>query len=305
MNVAPTTVHERSRSQRVSSTAAAGAAMIVGTSASIQVAAAVAHDLFQQLGPTGISALRFTLGAAILFAGVRPRIGGRDRQTWLAIATYGISLAVLNVTFFEAIARLPLGIAVTFAFLAPLLMALAGSRRRRDAGFALLAATGVVLLGGISRPASGTGVAFAVASGAAWASVAYSGRSVGQRTSRLDGLALSIPIAALATLPLGIPCVGAIDARALGLGLVIAVGGLILPFALELEGLRRLEPRVVAIIYSLDPGIAALVGFVGLGQSLTGPELLGVAAVIVASVGAISSSAAAPGRSNLPDVQQP
>jgi inner membrane transporter RhtA len=265
--------------------------MIVGTSASIQVAAAVAHDLFQRLGPTGTSALRFTLGAGILLTAVRPRLEGRDRRTWVAIATYGTSLAALNVTFFEAIERLPMGIAVTFAFVAPLLMALAGSRRRRDLCFALLAGAGVVLLGGISRPGSGVGVAFALTSGAAWASVAYSGRSVGQRTSSLDGLALSIPIAALVTLPLGAAHLGAIDPRALGLGTVIAVGGLILPFALELEGLRRLEPRIVAVIYSLDPAVAAVVGFVGLGQSLTGPELLGMGAVIVASVGAISGSA--------------
>src|SRR5205085_4802861 len=80
----------------------AGAAMIVGTSASIQIAAALAHDLFATLGPAGTSALRFTLGAAMLFAVVRPRIGGRDGETWWAIARYGVSMAVLNLTFFEA-----------------------------------------------------------------------------------------------------------------------------------------------------------------------------------------------------------
>ena len=269
--------------------------MIVGTSASIQVAAALAHDLFGTLGPAGTSALRFLLGAGILFAAVRPCVRGRDGQTWRAIARYGISLAVLNLTFFEAIERIPLGIAVTFAFLAPLAMAVAGSRRRRDIGFALLAGAGVVLLGGVSRPGSSVGILFALASGAAWASVAYAGRTVGERTSRLDGLALALPIAAAVALPFGVARFGALDARGLGLGIVIAVGGLILPFALELEGLRRLEPRVVAVIYSLDPAIAAVVGLIGLGQTLTGTQALGMAAVILASLGAVWSSGRRPG----------
>ena len=270
---------------------AAGAAMILGTSASIQIAAAVAHDLFDTLTPTGVSALRFALGTAIILPAVRPAVRGRDRETWYAIAVYGISLGILNVTFFESIDRLPLGLAVTFAFIAPLGVALVGSRRRRDVAFALLAGAGVLVLGGIDRPDSAAGVAFAVTAGCAWVSVAFAGRSVGRRTRRVDGLALAIPIACLVTLPFGISHAGALDARALALGLVIAVGGMILPFALELEGLRRLEPRLVAVIYSADPAIAAVIGLVALSQSLTPPEILGMAAVIAASVGVTAGAA--------------
>jgi inner membrane transporter RhtA len=265
--------------------AVAGAAMILGTSASIQIAAAIAHDLFDTLTPAGVSALRFALGAAVILPAVRPAVRGRDRATWLAIAVYGLSLGILNVTFFESIDRLPLGLAVTFAFVAPLGVALAGSRRRRDVAFALLAGAGVLVLGGIDRPDSAAGVAFAVAAGCAWVSVAFAGRSVGRRTRRVDGLALAIPIACLVTLPLGIGHVGALDARSLALGLVIAVGGMILPFALELEGLRRLEPRLVAVIYSADPAIAGVIGLVALSESLTLPQVMGMAAVIAASAG--------------------
>jgi inner membrane transporter RhtA len=271
--------------------AVAGAAMILGTSASIQIAAAIAHDLFDTLTPAGVSALRFALGTAVILPLVRPAVRGRDRETWLAIAVYGISLGVLNVTFFESIDRLPLGLAVTFAFVAPLGVALAGSRHRRDVGFALLAGAGVLVLGGIDRPNSAVGVALAVAAGCAWVSVAFAGRSVGRRTRRVDGLALAVPIACLVTLPLGIGHAGALDARALGLGLVIAVGGMILPFALELEGLRRLEPRLVAVIYSADPAIAALIGLVALSESLSFPQVLGMAAVIAASAGVTAGAA--------------
>jgi inner membrane transporter RhtA len=224
------------RRERLEPAPLAGATMIVGTSASIQASAALAHDLFGTLGPAGTSALRFALGAVILLAAIRPGVVGRDGRTWGAIASYGVSMAALNLTFFEAIERLPLGVAVTFAFLAPLVMALAGSRRRRDIVFALLAGAGVVLLSGIGRPSSATGILCAVGCGIAWACVAYAGRSVGARTSRLDGLALALPVAAAVTLPFGIVRIGSLDAHALGLGVVIAVGGLILPFALELEG---------------------------------------------------------------------
>ena len=265
--------------------------MIVGTSLSIQLAAALAHDLFDRLGPVGASAVRFALGAVILLAIVRPAIRGRDAATWGAIAAYGASLAALNLSFFQAISLIPMGIAVTLAFIAPLVMALVGSRRRRDVFWALLAGAGVATLGGIDRPGSVSGILFAIAAGCAWVGVAYAGRSVGRRTRRVDGLALAIPIAALITVPLGIGHAGALEGRSLAIGLVIAVGGLIIPFALELEGLRRLEPRIVAVIYSIDPAIAAVIGFLALGEHLTALQLVALVAVMIASAGATAAAA--------------
>jgi inner membrane transporter RhtA len=183
-----------------------------------------------------------------------------------------------------------MGIVVTLSFIAPLVMALVGSRRRRDLVCALLAGIGVATLGGIDRPESVSGVLFALASGCAWVGVAYAGRSVGRRTRRVDGLALAIPIAALLTVPLGIGHADAVDARSLAIGLVIAVVGLIIPFALELEGLRRLEPRIVAVIYSIDPAIAAVVGFLALGEHLTALQVVALVAVIIASAGATAAA---------------
>lgn len=151
--------------------------MIAGTSLTIQLAAAIAHDLFDTVGPLGASALRFGLGAMILLAITRPALRGRDARTWWAIAAYGVALAALNLTFFQAISLIPLGIAVTLAFVAPLAMALVASRSRRDIVWALLAAIGVVTLGGIDRPESVAGILFAIAAGCAWVAVAYAGRS--------------------------------------------------------------------------------------------------------------------------------
>ena len=274
--------------------AVTGAVMIVGTSLSIQLAAAIAHDLFDRLSPVGVSALRFALAAVILLAIVRPAIRGRDAATWGAIAAYGASLAALNLTFFQAISLIPMGIAVTLSFIGPLAMALLGSRRRGDILWALLAGTGVATLGGIDRPRSVSGVLFAIAAGCAWVGVAYAGRSVGRRTRRVDGLALAVPIAALITVPLGIGHAGAVETRSLAIGLVIAVGGLIIPFTLELEGLRRLEPRSVAVIYSIDPAIAALIGFLTLGERLAPLQIVALVAVMIASAGATAAAGQTP-----------
>lgn len=265
-----------------------GAAMIVATSATIQLSGALAHGLFDQLGPAGVSALRFALGAMILLLAVRPAVRGRTRATWAGIAAYGISLALLNLTFFAAIQRIPMGIAVTFAFIAPLALAISRSPHRRDLAAALLAGAGVALLGGIDRPRSAAGLLLSVACGCAWVAVAYTGKHVGSRTRRVDGLSLALPFAALVTLPLGLPHAGDLDAHALELGLLIAIVGLIVPFSLELEGLRRLEPRVVAIIYSIDPAIAAGVALLFLGQSLAATQIAGIAAVMAASASVVA-----------------
>ncbi len=271
--------------------AVVGAAMIVGCSVVIQASAAVAHELFDRLGPTGVSALRFGLGALALLVIARPSARGRDAATWKAIAAYGISLATLNVLFFETIDRIPMGIAVTLIFIGPLMMALAASRRRRDVGFALLAAAGVLMLGGLDRPDSVVGVGLALLAGGAWVALAYSGRAVGSRTRRVDGLALALPIAALLTFPLGVGSFDKIDGRTFLIALGIGICGLVLPFALELEGLRRLEPRIVAVVYSVDPGVAAVIGFVALDERLTFPQIVALVAVMAASVGATATAA--------------
>jgi inner membrane transporter RhtA len=202
-----------------------------------------------------------TVPAVILVALIRPSIRGREAATWRAIAAYGCSFAALNLTFFEVISLIPMGIAVTLAFIAPLLMALVRSRRRRDVVWALLAAAGVVTLGGIDRPGSLAGVLFAVAAGCAWVSVAYAGRSIGLRTRGVDGLALALPIAALLTLPLGIGHASAVDLRALAIGLVIAVVGLIIPFALELgasaASSRALSPSSTASTRRSRPSLVS------------------------------------------------
>src|SRR5262249_35439427 len=155
--------------------------------------------------PVGTSGLRFALATAVIVPLVRPRVRAHGRRTWAAVAAYGVSLAALNLLFFSSIDRLPLGVAVTFAFVAPLVMGVVNSRRRRDLVFAGLAGAGVIILGGVDSPGSVLGVCLALAAGAVWVAVAYSAREVGRLTPRIEGLALAVPVACVVTLPLAAP----------------------------------------------------------------------------------------------------
>lgn len=271
--------HERQR-------AVAGAVMIVGTSLAIQIAGGFAHGMFPALGPRGVSSLRFFFGAVILLPVVRPAVRGRSRATWLLIAGYGASLAALNLSYFEAISRVPLGLAVTLGFVPPLVMAAVSSRRTLDLAWVLLAGGGVLALERIDPPRSASGVLLAVGSGVAWLGVAYTGRALGQTTRRADGLALALPVAAAITLPFGLTHISRADTHILGMGLMVAVGGLILPFALELEALRRLDPRTIAIVYSIDPLNGALAGLLLLGQQPAAGQIVAMIAIVSASAGA-------------------
>ena len=268
-----------------------GAGMVVCTSLAIQLSAALASTQFDLLGPAGVSSLRFAAGAVILLAAVRPAIRGRERATWLAICGYGASLAVLNLSFYGAIDHIPLGVAVSLSFAAPLTMAVISSHRPRDLGFAALAVVGIVILGGVDSPGSSIGALLAVVAGGGWVGVALCGRQLGRHTRRVDGLALALPVSALVAAPFGAGAVAELDIRAAAVIIAIALGGLILPFALELEALRRLAPASVAVIYSVDPAIGAAIGLVALGQELSVLQVLGVAAVMAASVGVTSSAA--------------
>jgi inner membrane transporter RhtA len=292
-----TTARDRQR-------AVAGAVMIVGTSLAIQLAGGLAHGIFPALSPPGVSALRFFLGAVILLPAVRPALRGRSRATWLAVGGYGASLAALNLSYFEAIDRIPLGLAVTLGFLPPLVMAAALSRRLLDLAWVAVAAGGVLALEGTDPPRSTSGVLLAIASGIAWLGVAYAGRALGQVTRRADGLALALPVAAVITLPFGLARISHLDGHVLGVGLVIAIGGLVVPFTLELEALRRLEPRTVAVIYSIDPVNGALVGLFLLGQQPTAVQIVAMTAIVSASTGATLTAKPATTQRSTPDEDQ-
>ena len=263
--------------------------LVLVAAGSPQVGAAFAVTLFDELGPAGTAFLRLAFAAIVLWAIWRPRLDGDLRL----FGAFGVALGLMNLSTYEAIDRIPLGVAVTIGFAGPLLVAVIGSRRPLDGVWIALAADGIVLLadpGGGSVHAAGVG--FALATAVCWMAYIYLSKRTGAASPDGSGLALAMAVGALIVLPAGvIQAQGALaEPDLLGSVLVVALASSVLPYSLELVALRRLPEAVFGVLMSLDPAIAALAGFVVLDQALGARELLAIAMVVVASAGAASLS---------------
>ena len=223
------------------------------------------------------------------------------------VAAFGVTLGIMNFSFYQAIARIPLGIAVTIEFLGPLAVAVASSRRVVDLVWVTLAGAGVALLsdGWSSLSLHGhdgsalVGVALALVAAACWAAYILLSASTGRRFPGSSGLAIAMVLAALLVTPAaavgpagrGSPLQLAVLASGVGAGLLSSV----IPYRLEMETLRRIPARIFSIWMSLEPAVAALAGLVLLGESLAPREWGAIGCVIVASAGAVRGSGPAPG----------
>ena len=271
------------------------AGLVLGGIASVQFGSALATHIFDEVGPAGTVLLRTIFAAAVLGAIWRPAARGLSRVTRRDIAIYAVTLAGMNLCFYESLERLPLGIAVMLEFVGPLTVAIAGTRNRLDVVWVLLAAGGIVLLGpDIGDGLDGTGVALALTAGGFWGAYILMSARVGRGPTGLSGLSTAMILASVLLLPVGIAD-GAGDLlgpRVLAIGLGVAVLSSAIPYVLELEALRRLPERVFGVLLSLEPAVAAVVGLIVLDQHLVGREILAIALVVLASAGALSSAEA-------------
>jgi len=281
------------------STAPVGAVGLVVTGLLAQeIGASIAVLLFPTAGPLGMVALRLGFSAIVLLALVRPRLRGLTRRQWGTAAAFGLVLAAMNVFFYLALERLPLGPAVTIEVLGPLVLSVVVARRASAWLWAVLALGGVVLLGwGESVSLDPVGVAFALAAGTLWAGYILLSERTGAAIPRLDGLAIAMTIGAIAVLPLGIVVTGPVFFRwdVLLLGAGVAILSSAIPYGLELLALRRLAASVFAILMSLAPAIAALAGLVILQQHLGVLQWVAIGLVVIASIGAVRSARRAGG----------
>jgi inner membrane transporter RhtA len=264
-------------------------ALVLAAIASVQIGSAVAAKLFDRAGPAGIVLLRLGFGALILLAATRPRLRGHSWRSLALAATFGVSLAGMNWSFYEALSRMPLGPAVTVEFIGPLAVAVAGSRRALDGFWVVLAAAGVLLLtsGGVSG-VNGGGIALAALAGAFWGCYILLSQRVGRQFPGVSGLAIALGVGTVLMLPAGL--IGAGDRLWSGpvlLGaLAVALLSSVVPYSLELSALRTLPSRVFGVLMSLEPAMAALAGVVILGQHLVPREIVAIGCVIAASAGA-------------------
>jgi len=277
----------------------AAAALALGSIVSVQCGSALATTLFDSVGPSGAVALRSAFGALALLGLARgrlPKLRGVGRRD---VVLFGVALAGVNLLFYAALDRLPLGIAVTLEFVGPLGVAVFGSRRRGDLIWALLAAIGILLLsdgggGGIDP----LGVALALGAGGFWALYILQSDRVGSRYPGLGAAAMSASISAVLVAAPGIAQGGAelLTPANLAVGLAVGVLSSAIPCAFEMEALRRLPRAVFGVLMSLEPAVAAAIGFVALSQDLAPEELAAIALVVIACAGALRSAATPPPR---------
>lgn len=268
-------------------------ALVLGAIASVQIGSAVAVELFAQVGAGGASLLRLGWASVILLALWRPMLRGMTRQQWVLAITFGVVLAAMNTAFYAAIDRIPLGVGVTIEFIGPLAVAVGGSRRRRDLMWAALAAAGILaLMHGGAHGLNTLGVLLALLAGAMWAAYILVNAQLGRAFDTGSGLAIAMSVGALAALPLGVAEGGAhlVSPRSLALGAAVGILSSAIPYSLELEALRRIATSLFGVLMSLEPAMAALAGFVLIGQQLSARAVLGIALVVIASVGAALSS---------------
>ena len=276
--------------------ALAGAGFVLLGAALIQWSAAIIRPAFATLGPSAASAWRFLIGALVLLVLTRPRLHRWSRAQWLGVGALGVSTAFMNVCFYQALARIPLGGAVAIEYLGPFLVAALGRRSWRHLGFVALAGAGVVAL---ARPGGGltlTGILFAAGSGLGWAAYAFASHRVGGTTRGFEGLAVSMSIAALVTLPMSLGSTSILvhDPHLAARVALVAVMAIVLGFGAELQALRRLAPSIVSVLLALDPAVAFAVGWLLLGQAITAWDLVGLACVVGAGVGVTYDTASEP-----------
>ncbi|GGJ31640.1 EamA family transporter [Streptomyces brasiliensis] len=264
--------------------------LVLAGGVSVQFGGALAVTLMPRAGALGVVTLRLLAAAVILLVVCRPRLRGHSRIDWGTVIVFGVTMGVMNGLFYEAVARIPLGPAVTLEVLGPLALSVLASRRAVNAVWAGLALAGVFLLGGGGfGELDMTGVGFALGAGAMWATYIVFSARTGRRFPQADGLALAMAVAALLFLPLGIAEAGGklLNPTTIALGSSVALLSSVLPYTLELLALRRLPASTFAILMSLEPAIAATAGFLILGQSLSATQAAAIALVIAASMGAV------------------
>ncbi|MDA6068879.1 DMT family transporter [Flavobacterium sp. AC] len=255
---------------------------------SVQCGAAIAKSLFPAIGAAGTASIRIGVSAIILLIAYRPNLKAITPKQWKIVVPYGLSLGAMNLIFYLAIERIPIGLAVTLEFIGPLLVAIIGSRRLIDYCWVLLAATGIVLIAPWSNDRVDIlGVAFALLAGAFWAAYIILGGKVSQIMNGGQAVSTGMLFAAILILPVGFYENGLVNLtpKLFGMGVALALLSSAIPFTLEMKALGQLPPRTFSILMSLEPAAASICAFLFLQEKLDLYEVLAVFCVVVASAG--------------------
>ena len=258
--------------------------MAVSAMFSIQVGAALSLPLADEVGAAGASWLRLSFGGLIFYLIGRQSLRAISKSDWPNLIGLGLSIAIMSVAFLESIARIPLGTAVAIEFLGPLSVAAFFSKSWRAAIWPLVALTGVVLM---TEPWQGevnlAGIGFAVIAAIALAAFIIFTQKVGDNFKGVKGLAISIPIAAIATGVVGInEALPSLTPELILMGAGLALLIPLIPYTLEMMALRRMNRSAFGTLMSVEPAIALLIGAVVLLQLPTLLQVAGISLVLLA-----------------------
>lgn len=261
----------------------------------LQTGASLSKQLFPALGAEGAAALRLLFATLFLVPFFRPWRVRPTLAQWRALALYGLSLGGMNFLFYEALVRIPLGVAVALEFVGPLTLALLSSRGVRDLLWAGLAIAGISLMLPITQVSADLdrlGALYALAAGACWALYILAGKRVGDELPGGIATSLGMSFALLVTFPLGLAHAGGalFTAHLLPVGAAVGLLSSALPYSLEMVALKRLPARTFGILVSVEPAIAALCGLAFMGERLTPPQIVAMGLVMAASVGSTTST---------------
>jgi inner membrane transporter RhtA len=251
------------------------------------VGAALAVLLFASVPAAGVAWLRVVAAAAVLVAWRRPWRTRWTRSRLRLVSAFGLALSLMNLCFYLAIDRLPLGTAVAIEFCGPIAVAALGSRTRRDLAALALAVGGVLALADVHIAGSPLGFALAAGAGMFWAAYIVLGHRVvaDPQIRPQDGLALAMAIGAIGLAPaLVVSAVPAlVSPPLLAACLAVGVASSVVPYGLEQIAMRRLARARFALLLALLPATAAIVGALVLGQIPGRVEIAGIALVVVAA----------------------
>ncbi|KRB53500.1 DMT family transporter [Flavobacterium sp. Root186] len=255
---------------------------------SVQCGAAIAKTLFPAIGAAGTASIRIGVSALILLLAYRPNLKAITPAQWKIVIPYGLSLGAMNLIFYFAIERIPIGLAVTLEFMGPLLVAIIGSKRLIDYCWVLLAAMGIVLIAPWTNARLDVlGVVFALLAGALWAAYIVLGGKISKIMNGGQAVSTGMLFAAILILPFGFLENGLVNLtpKLFGMGVALALLSSAIPFTLEMKALGQLPPRTFSILMSLEPAAASICGFIFLQENLSFYEILAVLCVVIASAG--------------------